>query len=155
VSSADKAEHARAAGADLVVNYRTEDVAGRVKAYTAGHGVEHIVDVDFGGNLASFWPLIALNGSIAYYATNGNPSPTFPAAEAMRRNISIHAVLLNSVPEAARRRAQADTVQCLRAGAMVHTVSSVYALDECARAHAAVEAGDKRGTVVVDCTRSS
>jgi len=34
VSSAEKAEQARLAGADLVVNYRTEDVVARTMAFT-------------------------------------------------------------------------------------------------------------------------
>ena len=152
VSSADKGAHARAAGADLVLNYRRDDLAPRVRSF-APAGIDHVVDVDFGGNLPVFWPLLAANGSIAFYATNGNPTPVFAAAEAMRRNISLYAVLLNSVPLSARRRAQADIVEWLTAGGMVHTVSSVHGLRDCAQAHAAVESGAKRGTVVVDCTQ--
>jgi NADPH2:quinone reductase len=152
VSSELKAEHARVAGADLVLNYRDEDISTRIRAYTHDAGVDHVVDVDFGGNLPVFWPLIAANGSIAFYATNGNAAPVLPAAEAMRRNISIHAVLLNTVPFAARCRAQADIVEWLTRGGMLHTLSSIHALSDCARAHAEVESGRKHGTVVVDCT---
>jgi len=153
VSSADKARHAQAAGADLTVDYRTEDVSARLRAFAGEHGIDHVVDVDFGGNLATFWPLIALNGSIAYYATNGNTAPLYPAAEAMRRNICVHAVLLNNAPIAARRRAQTEIVQWLALGGMMHTVSSVHPLGGCTEAHEAVESGAKRGTVVVDCTQ--
>ena len=153
VSSAAKAEHARAAGADLVLNYRTEDIARQVRALVGDPGVNHIVDVDFGGNLPVFWPLIATNGSIAFYATNGNTAPVFAASEAMRRNISLHAVVLNGVPLRARQRAQADIGEWLNSGGMVHTVSSVHALRNTTQAHAAVESGTKRGTVVVDCTQ--
>ncbi|MCC6534324.1 MAG: NADPH:quinone reductase [Burkholderiales bacterium] len=152
VSSADKAAHARAGGADLVIDYRTEDVAERVRAFSP-QGIDHVVDVDFGGNLPAWWPVLASNGSIAYYATGGNVTPTFPAAEAMRRNLSLHAVLLNSAPLAARRRAQEDIVAWLHRGAMIHSVSSLHPLSDCAQAHRAVEAGTKRGTVVVDCSR--
>ena len=52
VSSEAKAERARVGGADHVINYRTEDVAARVRDITGGDGVDHVVDVDFGGNLA-------------------------------------------------------------------------------------------------------
>src|SRR5215207_7476637 len=52
VSSPEKAAHASRAGADLIVNYRSENVAARVREYTGGSGVHHVVDVDFGGNLA-------------------------------------------------------------------------------------------------------
>jgi NADPH:quinone reductase-like Zn-dependent oxidoreductase len=68
-SSAEKAAHALRAGADLIVNYRSEDVAARVREHTDGRGVHHIVDVDFGGNLAASLQVLAPNGSIAYYAS--------------------------------------------------------------------------------------
>ncbi|HEV7666756.1 MAG TPA: NADPH:quinone reductase, partial [Chloroflexota bacterium] len=57
VSSDDKARVAREAGADHVVNYRTQDVAAEIRRITsevdagAGWGVDRIVDVDFGANL--------------------------------------------------------------------------------------------------------
>jgi len=150
VSSDEKSRYAREAGADCVVNYRTQDVAGEVHGY-APSGVDHVVDVDFGGNLATFFPLIANNGSIAYYATNGNRSPVWPAADAMRRNVTVSAVLLNSAPLAARQRAQREIVHWLREGGMRHNVSSLHPLDRCADAHGVVESGHKRGTVVVVC----
>jgi NADPH2:quinone reductase len=152
VSSPEKAARAAAAGADLTMNYRREDVVARVREYTGGTGVHHVVDVDFGGNLAVTLQLVAPNGSIAYYATRGNVAPILSAPEVMRRNMAIHGVLLNGAPHAARRRAQSDIVQWLREGGMVHTVSAVYPLARAADAHAAVEYGSKRGTVVVDCT---
>ena len=78
VSSAEKATHASAAGAELIVNYRSEDVVSRIRDYTGGSGVHHVVDVDFGGNLAVTLQVIAANGSIAYYATRGNVAPVLP-----------------------------------------------------------------------------
>lgn len=151
VSSPAKAAHAKAAGADLTVNYRTADVVARVKEYTGGTGVHHVVDVDFGGNLAVTLQLVAPNGSIAYYASRGNAAPTVSAPEIMRRNLTIHGVLLNGAPHAARHRAQADIVQWLQEGGMVHTMSAVYPLARTADAHAAVEYAPKLGTVIVDC----
>jgi NADPH2:quinone reductase len=152
VSSPEKAAHASDAGADLVVNYRSEDVAARVREYTGGSGVHHVVDVDFGGNLASTLQIVAPNGSIAYYASRGNVAPVVSAPEVMRRNLAIHGILLNGAPHAARKRAQSDIVKWLRKGGLLHTVSAVYPLARTADAHAAVEYAPKNGTVVVDCT---
>ena len=155
VSSPEKAAHAAAAGADFTVNYRSEDVVARVREITAhfthGAGVHHVVDVDFGGNLAITLPLLAANGSIAYYATKGNAAPTLTAPGLMRKNASIHGVLLNGAPHAARRRAQTDIVQWLKQGGMQHTVSAVYPLARTSEAHEAVEFQAKHGTVVVSC----
>jgi NADPH2:quinone reductase len=152
VSSAEKAAHASAAGADLVLNYRTEDVAASIRGYTGGTGVQHVVDVDFGGNLGVTLQVLAPSGSIAYYATRGNVAPVLPAPELMRRNLAIHGILLNSVPHAARKRAQRDIGERLRKGGLLHTVSAVFPLANTADAHAAVEYAAKNGTVVVDCT---
>ncbi len=87
VSSAAKAERARAAGADHVINYRSEDVAARVRDITGGEGVDHVVDVDFGGNLAATLRSVRANGSIAIYAVrtatarHGLPVGELDAAE--------------------------------------------------------------------------
>jgi NADPH2:quinone reductase len=154
VSSDEKAVHAQAGGAAHVINYKTENVIERVRAITGNAGVHHVVDVDFGGNLATTLPLLAVNGSIAYYVTKGNPTPTITAPELMRKNLSIHAVLLNNAPHAARKRAQNDIVAWLHEGGMVHSVSSVFPLANTAGAHEAVEYRPKNGTVVVDCANT-
>jgi len=151
VSSAEKAEHARAAGADFTLNYRNEDVVARVREFTSNAGIDHVVDVDFGGNLKVTLPLLKVNGSMAYYATKGNPTPTITAPELMRKNISIHGVLLNSAPHVARRRAQREIVEALRTGSLIHTISEVFPLSRTADAHEAVEFRPKLGTVIVDC----
>jgi NADPH2:quinone reductase len=151
VSSPEKAAHAAAAGAELCINYKSEDVVSRVRTHVGNAGIQHVVDVDFGGNLAVTLPLLAPNGSLAYYATRGNVAPAIAAPELMRRNLSIHAVLLNGAPHAARKRAQNDITQWLNEGSMLHTVSAVFPLARTADAHAAVEYAPKHGTVVVDC----
>lgn len=153
VSSPEKAAHAQAGGAHFTVNYRSEDVVARVREFTSNAGVDHVVDVDFGGNLPVTLPLMVVNGSIAYYATKGKPMPTIPAPELMRKNLSVHGVLLNSAPLAARQRAQRDIVAWLREGDIRHTVSEVFPLARTADAHEAVEYRPKLGTVVVDCIR--
>src|SRR5262249_2809851 len=53
VSGPEKARAARTAGADHVLDYRREDVAARVLEITGGAGVDRIVEVEFGGNLAT------------------------------------------------------------------------------------------------------
>ncbi len=50
VSSPEKADAARAAGADHTVDYRRENVGERVMAITAKKGVDAVVEVDFAAN---------------------------------------------------------------------------------------------------------
>jgi NADPH2:quinone reductase len=153
VSSDVKADRARAGGADHVVNYRTEDVAARVRDVTGGEGVDHVVDVDFGGNLAATLRCVRANGSVAIYASNGDRTPKLPVGELMQRNVSLYPMSLPGTPPAARRRAQSDIARWIAGGKRMLSVAARFPLYEAAAAHMAVERGDKIGTVVIDCSR--
>ncbi len=150
VSSEEKAERARAGGADHVIDYRTEDVAGRVRDLTGGQGVDHIVDVDFGGNLKASLASVKMNGSIAYYATKGAPNPVVTVGAMMRLNLLVQGVYLPVSPHEARKRAQTDITRWIGTGDRILSVAGAFPLAECAAAHEAVEVGTKVGTVVVE-----
>jgi NADPH:quinone reductase len=153
VSSLVKAEQARLAGADLVIDYKTEDVVARTLAFTEQRGVDHVVDVDFGGNIATTLKLMAVNSTIAVYATNGNRSPVVLMRELMERCIALRTLVLYALPQPLLAAAQADISKWLAAGKRIHNIAGRYALSETAQAHLAVERGDKLGTVIVDCAR--
>jgi NADPH2:quinone reductase len=151
VSSETKAAHAKAAGADCVVNYRTEDVAERVMRFTEGRGVDRIAEVDFAANLETSLKVLRLNGAIAAYASTSNRTPAVPFYDMMRRNVTVQAFVLSTLPLEARRQAQQDITRWLETGPRLHAIAGRFPLDDTARAHAAVEAGTKLGTVVVLC----
>jgi NADPH:quinone reductase len=153
VSSAMKGEQARLAGADLVVNYRNEDVAAKALAFTDGHGVDRLVEVDFGGNIETTFKLMAMNSTVAIYATNGNRNPVVPMRDLMERCIGLRALVLYALPPPLLAAAQADISKWLAAGARLHNIAAQFALSDTALAHLAVEKGDKLGTVIVDCAR--
>jgi NADPH2:quinone reductase len=153
VSSAMKGEQARQAGADIVINYRDEDVGAKAMAFTGGRGVDRVVDVDFGGNIATTLKLMAMNSTIAVYATNGNRTPVVPMRELMEKCIALRALVLFALPPALLAAAQADISKWLAAGPRIHNVAAQFALSDTAEAHLAVEQGDKLGTVIVDCAR--
>jgi NADPH2:quinone reductase len=152
-SSDAKAERARAGGAAHVINYRTEDVAARVQAITDGAGVDHVVDVDLGGNLAAVLASVRENGSIAYYASNGALQPTVPLRTLMAKNLTVRGFVLPTSPHADRKRAQSDLTRFIATPGRILSVAARFPLYETAAAHLAVERGDKVGTVVVECAR--
>ena len=152
VSSAPKAERARAAGADHVIDYRREDVAARLLDITLGAGVDHVVEVDFGGNMQAVLPGLRDGASIAIYASNGNRTPQVPVHTLMFRNISLHPMILPTSPPEARRRAQSDIARWTATGDRMLSVAAKFPLHETAAAHEAVERGDKVGTVIVEPT---
>ena len=153
VSSSMKAEQARLAGADLVINYRTEDVVAKAMAFTERRGVDRVVDVDFGGNIATTLKLMAMNSTIAVYATNGNRTPVVPMRELMEKCIALRTLVLFALPQHCLAAAQADITKWLAAGRRIHNIAGQFPLSETAQAHMAVEKGDKIGTVIVDCAR--
>jgi NADPH:quinone reductase len=153
VSSPAKAEQARIAGADLVINYKTEDVVAKALAFTGQRGVDRVIDVDFGGNIATTLKLMAINSTIALYATSGNRNPVLPMRELMEKCIAVRALVLFALPPALLAAAQADISKWLAAGPRTHNIAAQFPLSETAQAHLAVEKGDKLGTVIVDCAR--
>lgn len=122
VSSDAKAERARAGGADHVIDYRREDVVARVRDITGGRGVDHVVDVDFGGNLAATLLLLRQRCRIC----------------SQRRS------------HAATARAQSGIATWVASGRRILSVADRFPLYETAAAHQAVERGGKAGTVVVE-----
>lgn len=145
---AGEADAARA-GAHEIIRRNREDVAERVLELTDGAGVERIVEVDLGGNLADSVRALAVNGTVAAYASDGAPRPELPFHALMRRSATLRTVMLPILPAGLRRRAQADIRAWLERDGGFHRVAGSFPLSETAAAHEAVEAGGKRGTVVV------
>ena len=153
VSSPIKDMEARLAGADLVLNYKTEDVVAKIMTFTEQRGVDRVVDVDFGGNIATTLKVMAVNSAIAVYATNGNRVPTIPMRELMERCIALRPLVLYALPPPLLAEAQSEITKWLAAGPRIHNIAAQFPLAETAQAHLAVEKGDKLGTVIVDCAR--
>lgn len=150
VSSATKAEVARRGGADHILNYREEDVAARVLELTDGRGVDHLVDVDFGSNVAAGIKALALNGSWAVYASSRAPAPTVPVPMLMAKNVNLQFLILNSLPHGVRKRAQREVTAFAATDGAIHNIAGRFALRDSAAAHELVESGTKLGTVVVE-----
>jgi NADPH:quinone reductase-like Zn-dependent oxidoreductase len=149
VSGADKAAHAKAAGADHVVNYKSEDVAAAVKDLTQGQGVDRVIEVEFGGNLPVTLACMKPNGMIVTYASSAVMEPKLPFYPMMFMGITVRMVLAYILPEAARRQSIQDMNQALVQGALVHAIADTYPLARIAEAHKAVESGTAIGNIVV------
>ncbi|MBI2156514.1 MAG: NADPH:quinone reductase [Candidatus Rokubacteria bacterium] len=150
VSSPAKAARAAAAGADHTVNYRTGDPAAEILALTGGAGVDRIVDVDFGGNLATSLKVVKVNGTIAAYASMGDAEPKLPFYALMTRNVTVRPVLIYTMPERAKDDAAADVVRLVEAGRLQHQIGARFPLARIVEAHEAQESGQVIGNIVVD-----
>ncbi|HWC83243.1 MAG TPA: NADPH:quinone reductase [Pseudonocardiaceae bacterium] len=145
VSSPEKAALAKSAGAQHVVNYRTEDAAAAIRA-VAPDGVDLVVEVAPAANAELNEAVLAANGTVAIYANNGGERVTLTIRPHMTRNIRYQFLLLYTMPEAAKKTALRDVSAALADGALrVGEAAGLplqhFPLEHTADAHAAVEAG--------------
>ena len=155
VSGDAKAAHARAAGADHIVNYRDEPVTDRVLELTDGAGVDRIAEVDFGANLAIDVAAIKPNGVIASYSSTRVPEPALPYYPLAYKGVAVRFVQAYLLPSPARAQAVADITETLVSGHLRPAVAARFPLDRIADAHALAESGTVIGNVVLDMSPDS
>lgn len=155
ISSPDKANLAARAGADHVIDYKTQDVAAEVRRI-APHGVHTVVEVAAAVNAEIDGSVLGPNGSVAVYADDGGNPLTLPVRPHMMVNARWQFVLVYTAPESWKHHAVADVNAAVTAGAVdVGEGAGLplhhYPLEQAADAHAAVEAGAV-GKVLIDVT---
>ncbi len=149
VSGAEKALHAKAMGADHVVNYRDADAVDQIKAAAGARRVDRIVEVEFGGNLGVTEAVIAEGGTVAAYGSMAVPEPVLPFYSFMFMNVSLRSVLAYTIPDAARNSAVTDIEAWLTDGSLKGVIADVFDLDDIVAAHQSVEAGTRIGVTLV------
>ncbi len=149
VSSEAKAEHARRAGADHLIFYRSEDVGARVHALTGGGGVDAVIEMDFTAN-ARLYPACVRPGATIVVYGMGQTEATLPTFWFMRNRIRIQFVFVYELEPAERAACLRELDALLREGTLQHTVALRLPLAEIARAHDIVERGELVGNVVLD-----
>jgi NADPH:quinone reductase len=149
VSSDAKAQHALAAGADHVINYRSEDVGAQVKAITGGAGVYTVIEMDLSGNAKLYPAVFRQPGHLVVYGMN-DPQPVIPGTWLMYNSIGISFVFIYEISEEDRKSGIVELTRMLEAGALQHTVAQHLPLAEAARGHEQVEEGKLLGNLVLD-----
>ena len=140
VSSEEKGRLAMEAGADEVINYRSENSVERILEVTHGAGVDHIVEVDFAGNFPVSQAVLRNNGVVAVYAAGTGPQPTVPLIFNVS-NVTVRLVLVYTMPEPAKEAAVADITHLLEEGKLRHLLGPKFPLESAVDAHEAVEGG--------------
>jgi NADPH2:quinone reductase len=153
VSGDEKAKLARAAGADHVVNYRSADAVDQIRR-VATDGVDVVVELAPAANAALDAAVLAANGTVAVYATDGGNELGVSVRELMFRNVRYQFVLVYTVPRAAKDEAVADVAAAAADGALPVGADAGlplhrFPLDQTGEAHTAVERG-AIGKVLVD-----
>ena len=111
-------------------------------------GVQRVVEVALGANLALDTSVLVPNGAIATYASDAI-DPTLTVSALMRRNTVLRFVMIYTVPPPALAMAIEEVNAALGDGALSELPMLHFPLDEAAAAHQAVEDGAV-GKVVID-----
>ena len=146
VSSPAKGELAAAAGADLVVNYRSGDTAAQIKAFAPA--VDRVIEVALGANLELDLAVSRPLTTIVTYAAQ-DTDPVLPVRACMSANVALRFVLLYGVPETAMQEAAADVTAALAAGQLTGLPVHTFPLADAAAAHEAAENGVTGKVVIV------
>lgn len=148
VSSSAKASLARAARADVVIDYKSENVVDRVRDETDGAGVDRIIEVDIAANAGTDVQAVRPHGMWVVYGS-GAPHFNLPFFPMITRNILARFFIVYLLSPADRQRATATLDDFLRRDLLQHNIAARFPLASIARAHELVEAGSAIGNVVL------
>lgn len=152
ITSGDKVETVKAAGAAHVLDHRRDDIAARVKDITGGKGVPVILD---GVGKASWEASLASVGRRGLIVSYGNASGPVEGVSLglLARAGSIFVTrptLFDYATTPDERQGIVDRLfAMLREGKVTAEIGQRYALTDVAEAHRAMEAGETRGSTVL------
>ena len=132
-----------------MIDYRREDVVARVRETTGG-GVDRIIEVDFGANLAVTARILKDSAVVAAYASMAAPTPGLPFYPLMFRNATLRLVALQTVPLEVKVAAATEISRWCAGGALRHPPLHVLPLEAIVEAHELVESGTVIGKVVLE-----
>lgn len=137
------------AGADHVVNHRTDDVAGQVLEASKGALINRVVDLEFGTNLPVSIAVLEVGGTIAAYGSARKPEPVLPFYKMMYKDITLRTIIVYAMPDSAKDHAVADINSGLSGEWLKHRIANTMPLEEIAAGNEIVETGEARGGVIV------
>jgi NADPH2:quinone reductase len=154
VGSAEKAEAARRAGAEVALNYRHEDFVAAVKEHTQGHGVDVILDMVGGSYFARNLAALAERGRLVQIAFMESPTATVDLRPLMLKRLVVTGSTLRPrtvVEKGALAQALRTQVwPLLEEGRCRPWIHRIYPLAEVGAAHALMESSGHIGKIVLE-----
>jgi NADPH2:quinone reductase len=149
-SGPEKAEFCRALGADLVIDYREQDIAESVREATGGRGAEVVYDPVGGGAFKAATRCIAHEGRllIVGFASGewGEPS----AAHIATHNYSVLGVIPSAYDRAFKLAAQEELMTYYQRGRIRVPIHTIHAFEALPTGLEALEAGAVAGKSILD-----
>ena len=150
--SAAKLEIARQSGADVLVDYRTEDWVERVKRVTDGHGADVIYDPVGGDVFDGSSKCIAFEGRLLVVGFAGGRIPSIAANRILLKNMSVvgvHWGMYQTLGSPLVDQWMSALLTMHGKGQIWPVIYKTYPLAEAAKALAAIAARESYGKVVL------
>jgi NADPH2:quinone reductase len=151
--SQEKCAACRKLGADVAINYKTEDFVAATKAATGGKGVEVILDMVGGDYIERNYEAAAVEGRVVQIAFQGSPKATVDFRRIMLKRLTHTGSTLRarSVADkgAIARAVERNVLPLLASGRVRPVMDSTFALRKAADAHARMETSAHIGKIVL------
>ena len=149
VSGPEKATLAREAGADIVLNYKMDDLGSAIAEATNGRGVDRIVEVDLTANINTDIAALRPDGEVIVYGSSHSEIGV-PFSPAIRKGVHMYFFIVYNLDTAARDLAIRDLSMLLEGNRLSHNIAARLPLAQIAEAHAMVESGRAGGNIVLE-----
>jgi NADPH2:quinone reductase len=151
--SAEKCEACRKLGADLAINYKTEDFVAAVKDATGGKGVEVILDMVGGDYVERNYEAATVEGRIVQIAFQGGSKSTVNYMRLMLKRLHHTGSTLRSRANpdktAIAQAIEANVWPLVAAGKVRPVMDKTFPLAEAAAAHARIESSQHIGKIAL------
>lgn len=151
--SADKCKVCRDLGADVAVNYKTEDFVAVVKEATGGHGIDVTLDMVGGDYTERNIAAAAEDGRIVQIATLAGPMTTFTLPRLMMKRLTLTGSTLRprarDIKARFGRALEKQVWPLLDAGRIRIVMDSTFPLAQASEAHKRMETGQHVGKIVL------
>jgi len=150
--TAAKLEIARQSGADVLVDYRTEDWVERVKRVTDGHGADVIYDPVGGDVFDGSSKCIAFEGRLLVVGFAGGRIPSIAANRILLKNMSVvgvHWGMYQTLGSPLVDQWMSALLAMYGKGQVWPVIYKTYPLAEAARALAAIASRESYGKVIL------
>jgi NADPH2:quinone reductase len=152
-ASPGKVERVKQLGADLVIDYTSQDFAKEAKAFTDGKGVDLILDHLGAKYLASNMAALAVEGRLLLIGVMGGVKAELNLALMMVKRQRIIGSVLRSRPVAQKAQITAEFIKTvlpkLADRTIVPLIHTVLPLEQVAQAHAMMESSKHFGKIVL------
>ena len=151
--SAEKCAACRKLGADVAINYKTEDFVAATKAATGDQGADVILDMVGGDYIARNYEAAAVEGRIVQIAFQGSPKATVDFRRLMLKRLHHTGSTLRSRSVADKgaiaRAVEDNALPLIAKGEIKPVIYKTFPLAEAASAHALMESSAHIGKIVL------